>query len=120
MTLRVPPPKAVEVGMRSMSSPECQCPRRWTTVKGKGPREARRCWSRRAQEYEQSQFGRDLISSAEVVRDLHRGKAMDPAARQSYSEAPALRGRRRRLTRELAVVKGMDGGPAPQKRSCGG
>ncbi|MCA8892239.1 MAG: CarD family transcriptional regulator, partial [Hyphomonas sp.] len=43
----------------------------------------RTMWSRRAQEYEAKINSGDLISIAEVVRDLHRG---EDQPEQSYSE----------------------------------
>jgi CarD family transcriptional regulator len=54
----------------------------------KGSRQARvkrAMWSRRAQEYEQKINSGDLMSIAEVVRDLHRGRRADQRE-QSYSE----------------------------------
>ena len=51
MTLRVPTHKAVEIGLRSLSSPEVVS-RAMSTLKGKA-KVKRAMWSRRAQEYEQ-------------------------------------------------------------------
>ena len=48
-------------------------PRRSTTLKGRA-RVKRTMWSRRAQEYEAKINSGDLISIAEVVRDLHRAE----------------------------------------------
>ena len=69
MTLRVPTDKAVQIGMRSLSSPDVIL-KAMTTLKGKA-RVKRAMWSRRAQEYEQKINSGDLIAIAEVVRDLH-------------------------------------------------
>jgi CarD family transcriptional regulator len=96
MILRVPTNKATEVGMRGLSSPEIVA-KAMHTLKGKA-RVKRAMWSRRAQEYEQKINSGDLISIAEVVRDLHRA---DDQREQSYSELE-------RLTREIAAVKDMD------------
>ncbi|MEQ8367139.1 MAG: CarD family transcriptional regulator, partial [Roseicyclus sp.] len=74
------------------------------TLKGKA-RVKRAMWSRRAQEYEQKINSGDLISIAEVVRDLHRA---DDQREQSYSERQLYEAALERLTRELAAVKGMD------------
>ena len=103
MTLKVPTAKAIEVGMRSLSSPDLVS-KAMTTLKGKA-RVKRAMWSRRAQEYEQKINSGDLIAIAEVVRDLHR---TDDQREQSYSERQLYEAALERLTRELAAVKGMD------------
>ena len=72
MTLRVPTAKATSVGMRVLSSPDV-VDKALTTLGGRA-RVKRAMWSRRAQEYEQKINSGDLISIAEVVRDLHRGE----------------------------------------------
>ena len=70
MTLRVPTAKATSVGMRSLASPDLVS-KAMFTLRGRA-RVKRAMWSRRAQEYEQKINSGDLISIAEVVRDLHR------------------------------------------------
>src|ERR1019366_8206578 len=70
MTLRVPTLKAKAVGMRKLSSPEVVAGA-LNTLKGRA-RIKRTMWSRRAQEYEAKIDSGDLVSIAEVVRDLHR------------------------------------------------
>ena len=81
MTLRVPTHKAIEIGLRNLSSPET-INQAMRTLKGKA-KVKRAMWSRRAQEYEQKINSGDLIAIAEVVRDLHR---TDDQREQSYSE----------------------------------
>ncbi len=103
MTLRVPTNKAIEVGMRSLSSPETVA-QAMTTLKGKA-RVKRAMWSRRAQEYEQKINSGDLIAIAEVVRDLHRN---DEQREQSYSERQLYEAALERLSREFAAVSGAD------------
>ncbi len=103
MTLRVPTHKATEIGMRSLSSPDIVS-RAMDTLKGKA-RVKRAMWSRRAQEYEQKINSGDLISIAEVVRDLHR---TDDQREQSYSERQLYEAALERLTREVAAVAGGD------------
>ncbi|PHQ97596.1 MAG: CarD family transcriptional regulator [Marinosulfonomonas sp.] len=110
MTLRVPTNKAIEVGMRSLSSPEIVA-RCMVTLKGKA-RVKRAMWSRRAQEYEQKINSGDLISIAEVVRDLHR---TDDQREQSYSERQLYEAALERLTREVAAVAGSDEMDAQRK-----
>ena len=103
MTLRVPTNKATEVGMRSLSTPDVVS-KAMATLKGKA-KVKRAMWSRRAQEYEQKINSGDLISIAEVVRDLHRA---DEQREQSYSERQLYEAALERLTREVAAVSGVD------------
>jgi CarD family transcriptional regulator len=69
-------------------------------------------WSRRAQEYEQKINSGDLISIAEVVRDLHR---KDDQREQSYSERQLYEAALERLTREIAAVDRADEDAAQTK-----
>ncbi len=101
MTLRVPTNKAIEVGMRALSSPDVVAHAQ-KTLKGKA-KVKRAMWSRRAQEYEQKINSGDLIAIAEVVRDLHR---TDDQREQSYSERQLYEAALERLTREFAAVAG--------------
>lgn len=103
MTLRVPTAKANSVGMRTLSSPEL-IGKALDTLKGRA-RVKRAMWSRRAQEYEQKINSGDLISIAEVVRDLHRG---EDQPEQSYSERQLYEAALERLTREVAAVERLD------------
>jgi CarD family transcriptional regulator len=103
MTLRVPTDKAVAVGMRSLSTPDIVS-KALALLKGKA-RVKRAMWSRRAQEYEQKINSGDLLSIAEVVRDLHRA---DDQREQSYSERQLYEAALERLTREVAAVSGLD------------
>ena len=103
MTLRVPTNKAIEVGMRQLSSPEIVA-QAMNTLKGKA-KVKRAMWSRRAQEYEQKINSGDLIAIAEVVRDLHRN---DDQREQSYSERQLYEAALERMTREVAAVSGAD------------
>ncbi len=103
MTLRVPTNKITESGLRSLSSPDV-IDQAMKTLKGKA-KVKRAMWSRRAQEYEQKINSGDLISIAEVVRDLHR---TDDQREQSYSERQLYEAALDRLTREVAAVSGAD------------
>ena len=102
--------RATEIGMRGLSTPDL-VERALDTLKGKA-RVKRAMWSRRAQEYEQKINSGDLMSIAEVVRDLHRN---DDQREQSYSERQLYEAALDRLTREVAAVGGMDEAGA-QKR----
>lgn len=110
MTLRVPTARATEIGMRGLSSPDL-VDKALETLKGKA-RVKRAMWSRRAQEYEQKINSGDLMSIAEVVRDLHRN---DEQREQSYSERQLYEAALDRLTREVAAVGGLDEGAAQRR-----
>ncbi|MCK5042071.1 MAG: CarD family transcriptional regulator [Sphingomonadales bacterium] len=103
MTLRVPINKAEITGMRKLANPDT-VENAFTTLKGKA-RIKRTMWSRRAQEYEAKINSGDLISIAEVVRDLHR-KGDQPE--QSYSERQIYESAIGRLARELAAVEDIE------------
>ncbi|MEQ1547743.1 MAG: CarD family transcriptional regulator [Chakrabartia sp.] len=103
MTLRVPTNKAESVGMRKLSSDK-QMQEALTTLKGK-PKVKRTMWSRRAQEYEAKINSGDLVSIAEVVRDLFRP---DDQPEQSYSERQIFEAATSRLARELAAMEQVD------------
>ncbi|MGB0504749.1 MAG: CarD family transcriptional regulator [Pikeienuella sp.] len=109
MTLKVPTAKAGSVGMRSLSSPDVVS-KALETLTGRA-RVKRAMWSRRAQEYEQKINSGDLISIAEVVRDLHRG---EDQPEQSYSERQLYEAAIERLTREVAAVESIDETKASQ------
>ncbi|MGG7645527.1 CarD family transcriptional regulator [Rhodovulum sp. YNF3179] len=110
MTLRVPTNRATEIGMRSLSTPDVVS-KALDTLKGRA-KVKRAMWSRRAQEYEQKINSGDLISIAEVVRDLHR---TDEQREQSYSERQLYEAALERLTREVAAVSGIDEVKAQQR-----
>lgn len=100
MTLRVPTSKLASVGMRKLSE-EKTVKKALTTLKGKA-RIKRTMWSRRAQEYEAKINSGDLISIAEVVRDLYRSEAQPE---QSYSERQLYEAALDRMAREIAAVE---------------
>ena len=110
MTLRVPINKAEGVGMRKLSS-QATMNEALTSLKGK-PRIKRTMWSRRAQEYEAKINSGDLVSIAEVVRDLHRA---EDQPEQSYSERQIYEAAIGRLARELAAMENIDEPAAQQK-----
>ena len=100
MTLRVPTAKVASTGMRSLSSPDVVT-KAMDILKGRA-RVKRAMWSRRAMEYEAKINSGDLISIAEVVRDLFRA---EDQPEQSYSERQLFEAAFERLTRELAAVE---------------
>ena len=110
MTLRVPTAKLATVGMRKLSEEK---------ISQEGARHAqgqarvkRTMWSRRAQEYEAKINSGDLVSIAEVVRDLYRSEAQPE---QSYSERQLYEAALDRMAREIAAVEKLDEASAVAK-----
>ena len=100
LTLRVPVAKIKSVGMRKLAE-EDEVKKSLETVTGRA-RVKRTMWSRRAQEYEAKINSGDLISIAEVVRDLYRSEAQPE---QSYSERQLYEAALDRMARERAAVQ---------------
>jgi CarD family transcriptional regulator len=103
MTLRVPTKKAVSSGLRPLAANDVVT-QALTTLKGRA-RVKRTMWSRRAQEYEAKINSGDLISIAEVVRDLHRAENQPE---QSYSERQLYESALDRMAREVAAIERID------------
>ncbi|MDF1775904.1 MAG: CarD family transcriptional regulator [Rhizobiaceae bacterium] len=99
MRLKVPVAKALSIGMRKLSETDF-VERALKVVQGRA-RVKRTMWSRRAQEYDAKINSGDLISIAEVVRDLYRA---DNQPEQSYSERQLYEAALDRMARELAAV----------------
>ena len=110
MTLRVPTGKLQSVGMRKLAD-EVIVKRAMETLKGRA-RIKRTMWSRRAQEYEAKINSGDLISIAEVVRDLYRSETQPE---QSYSERQLYEAALDRMAREIAAVDRLDERGAVQR-----
>ncbi|MGE0740171.1 MAG: CarD family transcriptional regulator [Hyphomonadaceae bacterium] len=110
MTLRVPTTKAKSCGMRPLASGEV-VDQAMKTLQGRA-RIKRTMWSRRAQEYEAKINSGDLVSIAEVVRDLHRASDQPE---QSYSERQLYESALDRMARELAAVEKIGREDAVQK-----
>ncbi|MEO1642734.1 MAG: CarD family transcriptional regulator [Pseudomonadota bacterium] len=103
MILRVPTNRAIASGMRALAGDKL-VEDALKTLGGKA-RIKRTMWSRRAQEYEAKINSGDLISIAEVVRDLHR---LEDQPEQSYSERQLYESALDRMARELAAVESID------------
>jgi len=110
MTLRVPTTKAKSCGMRALASADV-VNEALKTLQGRA-RIKRTMWSRRAQEYEAKINSGDLVSIAEVVRDLHRASDQPE---QSYSERQLYESALDRMARELAAVEKIDRDRAVEK-----
>ena len=110
MILRVPTNRAEASGMRALAGSKL-VDDALKTLGGRA-RVKRTMWSRRAQEYEAKINSGDLISIAEVVRDLHRG---EDQPEQSYSERQLYESALDRMARELAAVENIEKGDAMEK-----
>src|SRR3989338_1829306 len=103
MTLRLPPKKAAQSGLRPLTSKEEMNEVLQTlTVK---PKVRRAMWSRRAQDYETKINSGDPLSIAEVVRELYKNPTQ---SEQSYSERQIYQAALERLGRELAAIEQID------------
>ncbi|MBV9395894.1 MAG: CarD family transcriptional regulator [Methylobacteriaceae bacterium] len=102
MTLKVPTPKVVSVGMRKLAEPPL-VQKALDVLTGRA-RIKRTMWSRRAQEYEAKINSGDLIAIAEVIRDLYRSEAQPE---QSYSERQLYEAALDRMAREIGAVQKM-------------
>ena len=103
MVLRVPTAKAASVGMRKLAEPAL-VQKALDVLTGRA-RVKRTMWSRRAQEYEAKINSGDLVSIAEVTRDLFRA---DDQPEQSYSERQIFEAASSRLARELGAMEQTD------------
>ena len=109
MTLRVPVAKASSIGMRKLSSADI-VERALDDAEGPRPRQAHHVVAPRPGIRAKINSG-DLISIAEVVRDLHRN---DNQPEQSYSERQLYEAALDRMAREIAAVNGIDERSAQQ------
>ncbi len=110
LTLRVPTGKLASVGMRKLADDDI-VKKAMDILKGRA-RVKRTMWSRRAQEYVAKINSGDLISIAEVVRDLYRSEAQPE---QSYSERQLYEDALDRMAREIAAVEKLDDRGAVQR-----
>ena len=101
--MRVPVNKVEAIGMRKLSSDKT-LKEAMQTLTGK-PKVKRTMWSRRAQEYEAKINSGDLVSIAEVTRDLFRP---EDQPEQCYSERQIFEAASSRLARELAAMEKTD------------
>ena len=103
LRLKVPTGRAEQKGMRRLSDKN-QIEQALRVLKGRA-RIKRTMWSRRAQEYDAKINSGDIISVAEVVRDLYRSERQPE---QSYSERQLFEQALERMAREIAAVRKMD------------
>jgi CarD family transcriptional regulator len=110
MTLRIPLNKADELGVRSISD-ESAMKVALTALRGK-TKIRRTMWAKREKDYKDKLNKGDMLSIAEVLRDLYRG-ADDPE--QSYSERQLFEVALNRFLRELIAIKNIDLSDAKKK-----
>ena len=103
LRLKVPTNRAEQKGMRHLAD-RAMIEQSMKVIRGRA-RIKRTMWSRRAQEYDAKINSGDLISVAEVVRDLYRS---DRQPEQSYSERQLFEQALARFARELAAVRKVD------------
>ncbi|MBG1233374.1 CarD family transcriptional regulator [Aestuariivirga litoralis] len=103
LRLKVPTNRAEQKGMRHLAD-RAMVEAAMKVIRGRA-RIKRTMWSRRAQEYDAKINSGDLISVAEVVRDLYRSERQPE---QSYSERQLFEQALERFARELAAVRKVD------------
>jgi len=103
LRLKVPTNRAESKGMRHLAD-RTMIEGAMKVIRGRA-RIKRTMWSRRAQEYDAKINSGDMISVAEVVRDLYRS---DRQPEQSYSERQLFEQALARFARELAAVRKVD------------
>ncbi len=103
LTVRVPLHKVKTSGLRRLSSRKVM-QSAFETMKGRASK-SRGMWSRRALEYAAKIKSGDLVTIAEVVRDLHR---KDDQPERSYSERLIYEQALDRMTREVAAIEQLE------------
>ncbi|MDX1950193.1 MAG: CarD family transcriptional regulator [Rickettsiales bacterium] len=103
MILRIPVARAEKSGLRALSGTNEMQKVSKTLLER--PKSSRGMWSRRAKEYETKINSGNIISVAEVVRDLHKN-VDDPE--RSYSERIIYENALERLSREVSAVRKID------------
>ena len=102
--MRVPIEKIKDLGLRKLSTAN------WlkdamAVLKSKSRKKKKTMWSRRAQEYEAKILSGNLVSIAEVLKELYKKDSFDEA---SFSEKQIYASALDRLARELAAMKKLD------------
>jgi CarD family transcriptional regulator len=103
LRLKVPTNRAEQKGMRHLAD-RSMIEAAMKVIRGRA-RIKRTMWSRRAQEYDAKINSGDMISVAEVIRDLYRSERQPE---QSYSERQLFEQALARFARELAAVRKVD------------
>ena len=110
MTLSIPVPKLISAGLRPLSE-DLVVNKAMETLRSRA-KVKRGMWSRRSQEYNTKLNSGDLISIAQVARDLFRPQRKHE---QSYSERRLYEMARDRIAQELAAIDKIDESSAQQR-----
>jgi CarD family transcriptional regulator len=102
MILKVPVRKADALGLRSLMEKNIVLDI-YSILRKKSQPSLNKMWSRRAQEYEIKINSGDVISVAEVVRDLYKEEN-----ERSYSERTIYEAALNRLAREVALLENIN------------
>ena len=102
--LRVPVEKIKDLGLRKLSTIN-RLKDAMAVLKSKARKKKRTMWSRRAQEYEEKILSGNLVSIAEVLKELYKKDSFDEA---SFSEKQIYASALDRLSRELGAMQKLD------------
>ena len=104
VVLRIPVDKIKDLGVRKLSTAN-RLKDAIAVLKAKTRKKKKTMWSRRAQEYETKILSGNLVSIAEVLKELYKKDSFDEA---SFSEKQIYASALDRLARELAAMKKLD------------
>ena len=104
VVLRIPVEKIKDLGLRKLSTAN-RLKDAIAVLKSKAKKKKKTMWSRRAQEYETKILSGNLVSIAEVLKELYKKDSFDES---SFSEKQIYASALDRLARELAAMKKLD------------
>ena len=104
VVLRIPVEKIKDLGLRKLSTAN-RLKDAIAVLKSKAKKKKKTMWSRRAQEYETKILSGNLVSIAEVLKELYKKDTFEEA---SFSEKQIYAAALDRLARELAAMKKLD------------
>ena len=102
--LRIPVEKILDLGVRKLSTAN-RLKDAMLVLKAKAKKKRKTMWSRRAQEYEAKILSGNLVSIAEVLKELYKKNAYEDS---SFSEKQIYASALDRLAREVAAMKKLD------------
>ena len=102
--MRIPVEKIKDLGLRKLSTAN-RLKDAIAVLKAKAKKKKKTMWSRRAQEYETKILSGNLVSIAEVLKELYKKDSFDES---SFSEKQIYASALDRLARELAAMKKLD------------
>ena len=111
VVLRIPVEKIKDLGLRKLSTAN-RLKDAIAVLKAKAKKKKKTMWSRRAQEYETKILAGNLVSIAEVLKELYIKDSFDES---SFSEKQIYASALDRLARELAAMKKLDNDTATKE-----